>query len=186
MSLPYVCTPRPHEWVSVKRDEVGACSIGVYGNEYGLATWVRIPAADVHAVAAGIAAAMHEAAGLPAPVVPERPSPVATALGHYFGGVRVFADGGTVRLQATESHSAKKYWHTRLDPAAARKLAAYIAALADAVEGEPDLAEVEELATLLHDTRETGVRGISGDWDRNAARAALRWMKDKQQRGERS
>jgi len=34
VSLPFVYTPRPHEWVSVKRDE--ACFVGTYENEHGL------------------------------------------------------------------------------------------------------------------------------------------------------
>ena len=44
-------------------------------------------------------------------------------------------------------------------------------------DGEPDLAEAEELATLLHATREQGVRGsagsVPGEWDRRDARAIL-------------
>lgn len=124
-----------------------------------------------------IIAAACKAAGKPEPVILERPVPA--ALGCYSDGVRVFADGNRVRLQATESHSAKEYWRARLKPADARKLAACIAALADAVEDEPDPAEVEELTGVLVQAgaglRSTGVDDI--------ARAALRWADGRRQQG---
>jgi len=138
-----------------------------------------IPAADVPGVAAGIAAAMHEAAGLPAPVILERPEVTFKDGVNRAGRIEVgrLGDRVTVGLYGIQPEE--------LEPDVARRLAALIAVRADeAQDGEPDPAEVEELATILHDAREVGVKGRHGEWDTSAARAALRWMRDKQQRGE--
>lgn len=87
-----------------------------------------------------------------------------------------------MRLQATESHSAKEYWHAKLTPADARKLAANIVALADFAEKQPSDADVEELAAAIR-TAHNPDSGRPGDGDRTAARAALRWFADKHHGG---
>jgi hypothetical protein len=125
---------------------------------------------------------LYEAAGLPVPVILRAPT-LPPGICHYSDGVKVFADGAEVRLQATESRSAKEYWHTKLKPAAARKLAANIAALADFAEAQPDPAEVEELAEAIR-TAHHPDSGRPGDGDRTAARAALRWFREKRHGGE--
>jgi hypothetical protein len=124
-------------------------------------------------------ATLYEAAGLPAPVILDRPSPIGAALGCYEGGLRVFPDGTAVRVQAASAEPCRHYWHTRLEPAAARKVAATIAAIADAIEGEPDPAEVEELAGTIRAAHHPD-SGRPGDGDRTAARAALRWFRDRE------
>ena len=123
--------------------------------------------------------AMHEAAGLPAPVILERPEVTFKDGVNRAGRIEVgrLGDRVTVGLYGIQPEE--------LEPDVARRLAALIAVRAgEAQDGEPDPAEVEELATILHDAREVGVKGRHGEWDTSAARAALRWMRDKQQRGE--
>jgi hypothetical protein len=132
---------------------------------------VRLPPAGL----APVVAALYAAQGRPEPVILDRPDvsglDLASAHGFDIGrtkdGVLAFAGA---RWALTD----------------ARDIAATIAAMADAVISEPDPAEVEELATLLHDTRERGTKGSPGEWDRTAARAALKWFAGKQQRGDES
>lgn len=135
---------------------------------------IHVKAADFPA----LLGVLYEAAGLPVPVILGAPT-LPPGICHYSDGVKVFTDGNEVRLQATESHSAKEYWHTKLEPADARKLAANIAALADFAEAQPDPADIEELTGFLVGAgaglRTTGVDDI--------ARAALLWFQGKQQRG---
>ena len=176
MSLPYVYNPRPGDRVTVSAAPGGrGCGLAVCADG---AAMTGIPAADVPGVAAGIAAAMHEAAGLPAPVILERPEVTFKDGVNRAGRIEVgrLGDRVTVGLYGIQPEE--------LEPDVARRLAALIAVRAGEVQdGEPDPAEVEELATILHDAREVGVKGRHGEWDTSAARAALRWMRDKQQRG---
>ena len=72
MTLPYRYLPRPGEEISVSQDGDDHCLVTVCGSR-GFAATTRVLPDEVPAVAAGIAAAMHEAAGLPAPVILERP-----------------------------------------------------------------------------------------------------------------
>jgi len=70
---------------------------------------------------------------------------------------------------------------------AASQLAASLAFLADEAESQPDPAEVEELAALIRSELYPHSEAVGlgpSEADRTAARAVLRWMKDKQQRGE--
>lgn len=115
-----------------------------------------------------LVAALYAAAGKPEPVILGRPTgPV-----DRFRGIKTRRDGDSVLLSIGGNRDA-------LDPDAARSLAAELAILADEAESKPDPAEVEELTGVLVQAgaglRPTGVDDI--------ARAALRWMRDKQ-RGE--
>jgi hypothetical protein len=113
--------------------------------------------------------ALYEAAGLPAPVVLERPGvPQGTSPLRYGDfGMRMHKGGIAFSLPGVEARA--------ISPAAARELAAHIAAYADEADREPDAAEAEELTGFLvaagAGLRTTGVDDI--------ARAALRWMRDK-------
>jgi len=115
---------------------------------------------------AEVAAGLWTGAGAPAPVILERPDGPADR----FQGIKIERDGGSVLLRIGGNREA-------LDAGAARTLAARIAILADEAEDEPDPAEIEELAELLREHGDCA----SLRWE--AARAALRWMRDKQQRG---
>ena len=112
-------------------------------------------------------AALYAAAGKPEPVILDRPDIDPQTC----KGVNLF----NVWLDRDRNvYVGRGGNDTGLAPSVARLLACLIAAYADAAEREPDPAEVEELATLLHDTRETGVKGGHGEWDVRDARAILR------------
>lgn len=119
----------------------------------------------------GVTAALYEAARFPAPVILERPE-ISDAGIDAFGAAEISRDGGQVVIGCGPP--------LRLAPQAARKLAALIAAYADAAEGEPDPAEVGELAEAIRAEIHPGytVHGLRpSESDRAAARAALRWLK---------
>jgi hypothetical protein len=183
VSLPYVYTPRPGEWLRVSRDEEGRCMVGVAAEESGYAHSARFRPDDVPAAAAGIATAMHEAAGLPAPVILERPGATIADGVNRAGSIEVgrLRDRVTVGLYGIQPEE--------IEPAVARRLAALIAIRAGEVrDGKPDPAEVEELTGKISDALRSPVIDSSLDLNtsRVAARAALRWFRDKQQRGETS
>ena len=182
--LPYRYLPRPGEEISIGQDGDDHCLVTVCGSR-GFAATTRVLPDEVPAVAAGIAAAMHEAAGLPAPVILERPEidPEGAA------GINVF----TVRLDRDLSVCvAGRAGHASpVAPSVARKLASVIAAYADAAEAarnEPDPAEVEELAYVLRAVTPGMAYPGEGDYKlavaRGFAEAALKWMRDKRQREE--
>jgi hypothetical protein len=175
VSLPYVHRVRPGEFIRVSRSNTGACLVGTSAAESGPGDSVRILPGDVPLTVRQIAEAMHEAVGLPAPLILERPCRANCDQFRGDGFRTYLATGNLVGIDGDSDD---------MSPAAARFLASRLAALADIADGEPDPAEVEELATLLHDAREVGVKVGYGEWDLRSARAALRWMKDKQQRGE--
>lgn len=178
MSLPYVYTPRPGEWLRVSRDEEGRCMVGVAAEESGYAHSARFRPDDVPAVAAGIATAMHEAAGLPAPVILERPGATIADGVNRAGSIEVgrLRDRVTVGLYGIQPEE--------IEPAVARRLAALIAIRADEVQSdEPDPAEVQELAAEIRSELKR-MGGSPPEATGMAARIALRWMRDKQQRGE--
>jgi len=173
VSLPLAYRAGQGQFIRVGRSDTGGCVFGTSTTEYGPGTTVRIAPDDVPGAARDIAAAMHEAAGLPAPVM---------LAGLAFedcdqvlsSGFRTYlATGGLVGIEGAGD----------IHPSAARRPIARIACIADRAEETAADAEVEELAAVLHDTREAGVKGAPGEWDLRDARAALRWMKDKQQRG---
>lgn len=138
---------------------------------------VHVEAADFPA----LIAALHEAAGLPAPVILERPeiSPGEAK------GVNVFTVDLNRDLSVRVGLGSAK--GVPLGPSVARHLASVIAAYADAAEAarEPDPAEVEELTAEISEALKGPVIDSSFDLNtsRVAARAALRWLAGKQQRG---
>jgi hypothetical protein len=175
VSLPYVYLPRPAERITVSRDGEDHCLLAVFADG---ASVVRVLPDEVPGVAAGIATAMHEAAGLPAPVILERPAATFRDGVNRAGNIEVGRLGGrvTVGLYGIQPEE--------IGPAEARRLAALIAVRAEEARGdEPDPAEVEELAGAIR-TAHHPDSGRPGDGDRTAARAALRWFADKQQRGD--
>jgi len=176
VSLPYVYTPRPGDRVTVRAAPGGrGCGLAVSTD---LAAETGIPAADIPAVAAGIAAAMHEAAGLPAPIILERPKTLYPDIS--FGPELKVARGDAVTALWLGAEART------LGPDECRRLAAYLAICAEADEAAAADAEVDELARAIRSelyppSESIGLR--PGESDRTAARAALRWMTQKQQRG---
>jgi hypothetical protein len=123
-------------------------------------------------------AALYEAAGLPAPVILERPGRVSCD--------QLCADGFRTYL-ATGNLVGVDGQPDDISPAAARFLAARLAALADIAESEPDPAEVAELALILRGLTPGVAYATEGDYKLAVvtpyAEAALRWFRDKQQQG---
>jgi hypothetical protein len=125
----------------------------------------------------GVIAAMYEAAGLPAPVILERPETTPAGTSTAIGFVYPFrsARGDLVGVVTSEVRDAY------LTPTEARKAAAVIAAYADEADADPDPAEVEELAAFIRSAHHPD-SGKPGDSDRTAARAALRGMQNREAR----
>lgn len=126
-----------------------------------------------------VTAAMHEAVGVPAPVIlprpqiPEDDSPL--CYGNFV--IRLEDSGVAIGLPG--------FYGKAIPPGAALELAAYIAAYAGQADAEPDPVEVEELAARIRseihpDSDRLGLR--PSESDRIAARAALRWMRDREAR----
>lgn len=178
MSLPYVYTPRPGERVKVDRRGGGTDDAHVSVCAQGAGS-IAITAGEVPGVAAGIASAMHEAAGLPAPVILKRPEIVPDGAGET--GINVF----TVRAEPHLGSVSVRYRGTPaaavIAPGPARVLAAVIAAYADAAEAacEPDPAEVEELAELMDAEMDRRGRGQFGLYPA-CARIALQWFRERE------
>jgi hypothetical protein len=129
----------------------------------GQALSVPVPAGLV----AGLASAVHAAAGLPVPVILGRPDIDVRA-------ARSVA-GFTVGFSASDGIAVRPADPACLRPGPARELAAVIAAYADAAEGEPDPGEVRALAAVIEEelARFTGQAGVMSVV---AAAAALRWV----------
>jgi len=165
----------------------------VYQDEDGAALTVNpyphVHAGDIAAVSTGgtvyvlpehfreVAAGLWTGAGLPPPVILERPKRLRDGELWFGPDLMVLRDALGNRIQFGGETTQP------LDVHQCRALAAYLAAAADDAEAAAEKAEVEELATVLHDAREVGVKGEYGEWDLYAARAALRWMRGRQ-RGE--
>jgi len=125
-----------------------------------------------------IIARMYEAAGKPVPVILERPAQwIEQAI--IMPGAAYEIHGNNVRGTPTGDYGKPQDF----SPQAIRDFAAALADLADRAESEPDQAEVRELAQEIR--RCLIDRGVWGGTDppKIAARVALRWMRDKQQRG---
>lgn len=158
----YSYSPRHRDGISVEMTEGAedACSILVAGEVIstatGPATTMSVPDAKVPEVARGIFRAMHEAAGLPVPIVLDRVDE--SAFADWFevrrGPERVLLDSAGP-----------------LDFAGARGFAAALAGAVERAESEPDPAEVEALAEVLHEARERC--GGAGELDRQSARTIL-------------
>lgn len=125
----------------------------------------------------GAALALYEAAGLPEPLI--LPRPEFTAGIEYAGSTDRYAY--TSRTGAKAAVGWRGIEPVELDPDEALEFAAHITVNALAAKaGEPDPAEVEELAGVIHEAN--GNRGFAGagEWDRGVARAALRWMRERE------
>jgi hypothetical protein len=132
----------------------------------GLAMSVPVPAGMVP----GMASAVHAAAGLPVPLILGRPDIDVRA-------VRTVA-GYTVGFTARDGIIIRPPGRAGLRPAAARELAAVIAAYAGAAEGEPDPGEVSDLAAVIEEELAC-FTGQAEQMSVVAAAAALRWMRRK-------
>jgi hypothetical protein len=189
VSLPYVYTPRPGEWVRISRIEgTGQCLIGTYEEECGHATSTMIRAEEVPGVAPGIAVAMHEAAGLPAPVILERPESRELLVPGAGGGRswvtverRMSADrsaGAGVMLSVAADSSSMA--SIRLVGDEPLRVALALADAVNGTGGEPDpKRDASELAEAI--SAEMARRGASfSDVFHVAADVALRWMKQRE------
>ena len=110
--------------------------------------------------------ALYEAAGQPAPVILDRPEIDADRT--HIGDARIMvgrAGRGQVQIETARLGDD-------ISPHDARRVAAYLAAYADAAGDEPGQAEVEELAAVLW-------KAMGGGPAKDAAIAALRWMKQR-------
>lgn len=145
-------TPGGSHYIAIaptgRPDEPG-CVVCLAGPTGGVslrakAAGLTVPASDVPGVAAKTAIAMHEAAGLPAPVILDRPD-ITTDI-HYFGERRGYQPSvGRNTNPARPVHLVFDGGMTRTE---AYELAALLAAYADTAP-EPDPAEVAELAEVL-------------------------------------
>jgi hypothetical protein len=119
-----------------------------------------------------ITAKLYEACGQPSPVILERPSVSIPA-----GGEPLFC--GDLSLRTYEggvSMGLPGITAAAISPDALRRRAAFMAAYADALEAEPDPAEVDRIALVIHKAScacgSQCVRPPAND-DRKAARAVL-------------
>jgi hypothetical protein len=121
-------------------------------------------------------ASLYEAASVPVPVILERPEIVPDGDGET--GINIF----TVKMEPHLGSVGIRYHGAPcaavIAPGPARLLASVIAAYADAAEAarELDPDDVAELTQELWDAMKGGPAEA-------AARAALRWFRDKQQQG---
>jgi len=126
---------------------------------------------------AALVAALYEDAGLPAPVILERPDLGTGRVAHLGGLTAGITSNGSVELGYGSASDL-------VTPARARQWAATVAAVADLAEvDEPDPAEAEELAALMDAEMERRGAGQFGLYPA-CARIALRWFRDRQQQGE--
>jgi hypothetical protein len=132
----YSYSPRPGQAVSVEIDGSGdCCPIVAVQPRPGHRVEVSIPDVNVPKVARGILAAMHEAAGLPVPVVLDR-----VAAGSFAGWISASGHGvGRVLIDPK----------TPLTFETARLFAAALVAAVERAENEPDPAEVDAVATVM-------------------------------------
>lgn len=129
----------------------GGAQFTAAGPAHGFVASAAVPAQDVPAVARRLAEAMHEAAGLPAPIVLEPAGGVdsGTVDGHILGTTfEVSHHAGNVRMGFGQPAGQM----LNASPEDARFIAGLIAQHAGAAEAEanePDPAEVEVLAGIL-------------------------------------
>jgi hypothetical protein len=136
VSLIYSSGPG-HE-ISVSEED-GRAVLGTSSGVYG---FVRVPAADVPVVARRIAEAMHEAAGLPAPLILDWLAGLHDAV--TLGGVTLGREGRDILFGMPRGQSTG-----HLTPAEARDLATVLAVYAAEAEEIPDPADVEALAMVI-------------------------------------
>ena len=156
-------------WISPHGDGPSALLSAVRNGDEAEVLVTRTGLADV-------TAKLYEACGLPSPVILERPGVSIPA-----GGDPLFC--GDLSLRTYEYGIAMGLpgiTAAAVAPGTLRRRAAFMAAYADAAEAEPDPADVGALAkairsALCPDSERTGLRP-----DESAARAALRWMRDRE------
>lgn len=162
--------------VMPERVAPGAVSFHAYDAETDCGVELEIPPHEVAGLAVALALSMHEAAGLPAPVILDRPEPM--ALFNFAGATFAVRHGGGVDASVSAGGTTVGHFYR---PPEFRRALAVLAAMADASENEPDPAEVEELARAIHGHRCTGACDEGPDsLDRTSAEAALRWMRDRE------
>jgi hypothetical protein len=171
---------RHHLTVMPEKRVPGAVNLHAYDSSDDVGVELEVPPHEVAALAKALAEGMCEAAGLPAPVILDRPEidPEGAA------GINVF----TVRLDRDLSVCvAGRAGHASpVAPSVARKLASVIAAYADAAEAarnEPDETEVDELAAVIRSELHPPAASMGlrpSESDRTAARAALRWFRERE------
>lgn len=103
-----------------------------------------------------VVGALHEAAGLPAPVILERPDNPGVFLSLLDGFDFEICSG---RVDVTR-HATSTRSGVLLEPAVIRGIAAALALLAEDTEREPDPADVDELAMVLAEGN--GAIGLDG------------------------
>lgn len=144
--------------ISVMVAGEGAHSIYLGAGLSGMSALCPVRDEDVPTVARELLRGLHEAAGLPVPIVLDRVDK------SVFSGrfhVRDRHYPGSVVVDATGPVTFE----------AARRYAAALAAAVERAESEPDPAEVERLAEVIHEAREHC--GGAGEWDRQSARTIL-------------
>jgi hypothetical protein len=173
----YIYNPRPGEELRVGPSSAGAdglasAVIGVNGGVFRSSGEVRVLAADVPTVAHRLAEAMHEAAGLPAPLILEWPAGLQDAV--TIGGVTLGREGRDILVGMPRGQSTG-----HLSPADARDLAAVLAVYAAEAETIPDPAVVDELATVIAPAIPVAYMSVNPDAPAVIARAVLRWIKQR-------
>lgn len=178
MSLPFAYTPRPGEEITISRDAEGRCVIAVTSGTR--TSSVRCLAVEAPGFAVMAARAICEAAGRPEPVILDRLD-WEDCHQDETAGIRTYlATGNLVGVDGSDD----------ISPGDALWLAARIASLAAEAKraaAEPDPAEVEELTRILRRIAPGMADPAGGDYKtavvRPFAEAALRYMRDKRQRG---
>lgn len=134
---------------------------------------VRVPPSELRSVVA----ALYEACGLRAPVILDRPEHPGAS--YEFEGVTYTIRPGRGIDVTRPTRSGQ--CGTLYEPAAIRRIASVLAALADEAEAGADPQDVAELAEEIRGAFGGGTSTLDA-YD-IAARTALRWMKDRQHRG---
>lgn len=133
----------PGQFLILADDDSDSCVLAMSGRFVGDTLTVVVRDADVAVEARKIFAALHEAAGLPVPIVLDRVDE--DAFSEWFSVERpTFL--GRVLLDP----------RTPLDFVGARKYAAALIGAVERAENEPDPAEVERLARVIRSSGRTG------------------------------
>lgn len=164
------------QWLDIRStDEGGAAKLGVSDRDGAAMCYVGV--GQLH----GVTSALHEACGKEPPLVLPRP--------RDFEGPRYRGEVFTGRLGSMVTVGLRGIEPEALDADTALEFAALIAANAEAARrAEPDPLDVEELATAIRselhpDSERLGLR--PSESDRTAARAALRWLENRERQASR-
>lgn len=174
---------KPYEYAKPGSDSVQLQIVKAAGRSNGArvaisddseTAYVDVPASEVPAAAL----ALYEAAGLPLPMILDRPS-------HHYGIEHAGSDdrhANTSRSGSTVYVGWRGIEPGELTPDEALEFAAHIAVNAEAAKrDEPDPADVESLAKAMRDAISGyGVPLPLANADEVAAHAALRWMRERE------